>query len=480
MYSRREASYPTSGRASEREHLDTIEMKDGRLKVPAEPTIPYIQGDGVGRDITPVMIKVVDAAVEKAYGGKKRIRWQRVYAGDDALEHAGLTLDDAMKLPDKQRQEAYLPPETVERIHACKVSIKGPLTTPVGGGFRSLNVSLRLLLDLYACVRPSRWYTGVPAPIKEPGKLDVVVFRENTEDVYAGIEWAQGTPEAAKVIAFLREMGKSVPDDSAIGVKPMSIRGSKRLVRAALQYAVDHKRRSVTLVHKGNIMKYTEGGFMRWGYEVARDEFLAATITETERSVLEARRKNPKLVAKEIAAKLAEDGVGVKENEVAKILAELEQSHGPRLGSLILVNDRIADQMFQQLLLRPDEYDVIATPNLNGDYLSDACAAEVGGLGIAPGANINYETGTAVFEATHGTAPKHAGLDKANPGSLLLSAVMMLEHMGWSEAAALIEKSLAETIQAGTVTYDLHRQMKEAQLLSCSGFGDAIIKRIRG
>ncbi len=403
--------------------MEKIQMKDGKLEVPDEPIIPYIEGDGVGVDISPVMRKVVDAAVEKAYQGKRKISWKKILAGEEAHKEKG----------------EYLPQETVDAIREHLVAIKGPLTTPVGGGFRSLNVTLRQVLDLYACVRPSRWFDGTPAPVKEPKKLDVVIFRENTEDVYAGIEWKEGTDEAKKVISFMNnEMGKRIREDSGVGVKPISIEGTKRLVAAAIQYAIDNNRRSVTLVHKGNIMKFTEGAFREWGYEVARERFADRTITEKE---------------------VADNGGIVPEGK-------------------IIVNDRIADAMFQQILLRPDEYDVIATPNLNGDYISDACAAQVGGLGMAPGANINYTTGHAVFEATHGTAPKHAGQDKVNPGSLLLSAAMMLKYIGWKEAAELVEDGLENAIRSKKVTYDLERQIEGATLLKCSEFGDEIIRNM--
>ncbi len=401
-----------------------ITMKNGKLHVPDEPVIPYIQGDGVGVDITPVMMKVVDAAVQKAYHGKKKIHWQKLEAGEDCFKATG----------------TYLPDATVATIREDLVAIKGPLTTPIGGGHRSLNVTMRQVLDLYCCVRPTRWYKGTPCPVKEPEKLDVVVFRENTEDVYAGIEWKEGTPEAQKVIAFLdKEMGKKVRLDSGIGIKPMSKTGSQRLVAAAIQYAIDHGRKSVTMMHKGNIMKFTEGAFQEWGYQIAKEKFADKVVTEKEVT---------------------------------------EKYDGKMPEGKILLNDRIADSMFQQVLLRPDEYSVIATPNLNGDYISDACAAQVGGLGIAPGANINYVTGHALFEATHGTAPKHAGQDKVNPGSIILSAMMMLEYMGWAEAAKLVDHGVEKTIQQKRVTYDLERQIEGAKLLKCSEFGDAIISNM--
>jgi isocitrate dehydrogenase len=402
-----------------------ISMKDGKLNVPDDPIIPYIEGDGVGVDITPVMMKVVDAAVMKAYGGKRKIHWKKLDAGEECFK----------------AKNTYLPDETVQAIRDHLVAIKGPLTTPIGGGHRSLNVTMRQVLDLYCCVRPTRWYKGTPCPVKEPQKLDVVVFRENTEDVYAGIEWKEGTPEAQKVIAFLdKEMGKKVRPDSGIGIKPMSRTGSQRLVAAAIQYAINNGRKTVTMMHKGNIMKFTEGAFMEWGYQVAKEKFGDRVVTEKE-------------IAEKFGGKMPE--------------------------GKILLNDRIADSMFQQVLLRPDEYSVIATPNLNGDYISDACAAQVGGLGIAPGANINYVTGHALFEATHGTAPKHAGQDKVNPGSIILSAVMMLEYIGMKEAAKMIDSGLEATIMQKKVTYDLERQIEGAQLVKCSEFGNAIIGNMR-
>ncbi|MEA3459076.1 MAG: isocitrate dehydrogenase (NADP(+)) [Chloroflexota bacterium] len=401
-----------------------ITVKDGKLVVPDNPIIPYIVGDGVGPDITAAMRNVVNAAVEKSYGGKRGIVWFRLFAGQDGYE----------------KYNEYLPDDTVNAIREYVVAIKGPLTTPVGGGYRSLNVAMRQRMELFACVRPVHHLKGVPTPVKYPDKLDVVIFRENTEDVYAGIEWAEGTDEVEKVRNFLtEEMGQTIRPDSGIGIKPISITGSKRLVRAAINYALKYNRRGVTLVHKGNIMKFTEGAFRKWGYEVARDEFPDQTITEKE----------------------------VKEKYGGKV---------PE--GRILINDRIADAMFQQLLLRPDEYDIIATMNLNGDYISDACAAQVGGLGIAPGSNINYETGTALFEATHGTAPKYTGMDKVNPSSLTLSGALMLEYMGWSEAADLIEAAIEKTIQQKRVTYDLERQIEGATLLKCSEFGEAVVENM--
>jgi isocitrate dehydrogenase len=399
---------------------------DNTLNVPNNPIIPYIEGDGIGVDISPVMIKVVDAAVQKAYGGQRKIAWMEIYAGEKATQ--------------VYDQDTWLPKETLEAVRDYVVSIKGPLTTPVGGGIRSLNVALRQELDLYVCQRPVRWFTGVPSPVKKPGDVDMVIFRENSEDIYAGVEWKAGSPEAEKVIKFLTEgMGvKKIrfTENCGIGIKPVSLEGTKRLVRKALQYAVDNDRSSVTIVHKGNIMKFTEGAFKEWGYEVARDEF---------------------------GAELLDGGPWM-------------QFKNPNTGKNIVVKDAIADAMLQQILLRPAEYDVIATLNLNGDYLSDALAAEVGGIGIAPGANLSDTV--AMFEATHGTAPKYAGQDKVNPGSLILSAEMMLRHMGWVEAADLIIKSTESAIAAKTVTYDFERLMEGAQLMSCSQFGDAMISHM--
>jgi len=399
---------------------------DHTLNVPNNPIIPYIEGDGIGVDISPVMIKVVDAAVQKAYGGGRKIAWMEIYAGEKATQ--------------VYDQDTWLPKETLDVVRDYVVSIKGPLTTPVGGGIRSLNVALRQELDLYVCQRPVRWFTGVPSPVKKPADVDMVIFRENSEDIYAGVEWKAGSPEAEKVIKFLtEEMGvKKIrfTENCGIGIKPVSLEGTKRLVRKALQYAVDNDRRSVTLVHKGNIMKFTEGAFKEWGYEVARDEF---------------------------GAELLDGGPWM-------------QFKNPNTGKNIVVKDAIADAMLQQILLRPAEYDVIATLNLNGDYLSDALAAEVGGIGIAPGANLSDTI--AMFEATHGTAPKYAGQDKVNPGSLILSAEMMLRHMGWIEAADLIIKSTESAIAAKTVTYDFERLMDGATLMSCSEFGDAMISHM--
>jgi len=414
-----------------------------KLNVPDHPIIPCIRGDGTGVDITPVMIKVVDAAVQKAYGGVKKIEWLKVLAGDEAIQvnFPGMTEAEIVAIAPDERQKLYLPDETVEAIRKYLVAIKGPLTTPVGGGIRSLNVTLRILLDLYACVRPVQ-HIGTPAPVKRPQDVDIVFFRENTEDVYCGIEWQADSPEAKKVIEFLdKEMkvGKKIrfQKDCGIGIKPISKEGSQRLIRAAIEYAITNHREIITLVHKGNIMKFTEGAFRDWGYELAKEY--------------------PQLIT---------------EDEVTK------NHNGQVPAGKILINDRIADQFFQQMLLRPSEYSVAATMNLNGDYVTDAAAAQVGGLGVAPGANINYMTGHAIFEATHGTAPKHAGQDKVNPGSIILSAVEMLRYMGWQPAADLVMKGVKSALDAKKVTYDLERQMEGATLLSCSAFGDEIIKRM--
>jgi isocitrate dehydrogenase len=401
-----------------------IAIQAGKLSVPEVPIIPFIEGDGTGVDIWPAARRVLDAAVAKAYGGARRIAWFEVYAGEKANRVYG--------------QEVWLPEDTLEAIREYLVAIKGPLTTPVGGGFRSLNVALRQMLDLYVCLRPVRWFRGVPSPVKHPELVDMVVFRENTEDIYAGIEWEAGTAEARKIIEFLRrEMGvKKIrfPETSSIGIKPVSVEGTKRLVRAAIRYALAHRRKNVTLVHKGNIMKYTEGGFRRWGYELVREEF-------------------------------ADVAVGWDDC-------------GGNPGTKLLVKDVIADAFLQQILTRPAEYDVVATLNLNGDYISDALAAQVGGIGIAPGGNINYDTGHAIFEATHGTAPKYAGQDKVNPGSVILSGVMMLEYLGWTEAAQKIVEAMSATIGEKVVTYDFARLMEGAREVRCSEFASAIIARM--
>ena len=399
-----------------------VDEESRKLVIPDNPIIPFIEGDGIGPDIWYASQLVFDAAVEKAYEGKKKIAWLEVLAGEKAYDKTG----------------EWLPEETTDTIKEYIVAIKGPLTTPVGGGIRSLNVALRQILDLYACVRPVRWIKGTPNPLLVPGKLDVVIFRENTEDVYAGIEWESGTDEASAVRDYLVETyGVNIRELSGIGIKPISPFGTKRLVRKAIEYAMEYKRKSVTLVHKGNIMKFTEGAFREWGYEIAKEEFPDITITEDE----------------------LWDDFGGKQPE-----------------GKIVMKDRIADSMFQQVLTRPSEYDVMAMPNLNGDYMSDACAAQVGGLGVAPGGNIGDYL--AVFEATHGTAPKYSGQDKVNPGSVILSGVMMFQYLGWHEAAELVFRAMEETVQQKTVTYDLERQMDGATLLKCSEYGEAIVKNM--
>ena len=403
-----------------------ISIKNGNLIVPDQPLVHYIEGDGIGIDITPVMINVVNAAVEKAYSGQRKIHWNEVLAGQKAFDKTG----------------EWLPEETLECMRTGLVSIKGPLTTPVGGGIRSLNVALRQKLDLFACVRPVRWYEGTPSPVRNPEFVDMIIFRENSEDVYAGIEWEAGSPEVKKVINFLQnEMGVTkirFPETSGIGIKPISSEGTSRIVRAAINYAIDNDKSSVTIVHKGNIMKFTEGGFRDWGYQLAKDEF---------------------------GAKELDGGPWCTINN-------------PKTNNQIIIKDVIADAMLQQVLTRPKEYEVLTTMNLNGDYISDALAAQVGGIGIAPGANINYDTGISIFEATHGTAPKYTGQNKVNPGSLILSAEMMLRHMSWNEAADLIVKGMEGAISAKTVTYDFERLMDDAKLLSCSDFGEALISHM--
>jgi isocitrate dehydrogenase len=403
-----------------------VTMENGNLSVPNDPVIYFIEGDGIGVDITPVMIKVVDASISKAYGGERGIVWSEVLAGEKAFNATG----------------EWLPEATLDAMRTGLVSIKGPLTTPVGGGIRSLNVALRQKLDLFACVRPVRWYDGTPSPVKAPGDVDMIIFRENSEDVYAGIEWEAGSEGVKKVIDFLQnEMGVDkirFPNTSGIGIKPISQEGTARIVRAAIHYAIENDKESLTLVHKGNIMKFTEGGFRDWGYDIAKNEFGAVELDGGPWCTLE----------------------------------------NPKTGRSILIKDVIADAMLQQIITRPAEYSVLATMNLNGDYISDALAAQVGGIGIAPGANINYDTGISIFEATHGTAPKYAGQNKVNPGSLILSAEMMLRHMGWTEAADLIVKGMEGAILAQTVTYDFERLMDDATLLSCSAFGDAMISHM--
>ncbi len=403
-----------------------ISISDGQIKAPDNPIIHYIEGDGIGVDITPVMMNVVDSAVKNAYGKEKKIHWVEVLAGQKAFDLTG----------------EWLPDETKDSMEQGLVSIKGPLTTPVGGGIRSLNVALRQQLDLFACVRPVRWYEGTPSPVKEPEAVDMVIFRENSEDVYAGIEWEAGSDDARKVLDFLQnEMGVTkirFPNTAGLGIKPVSKEGTERIVRAAIKYAIDNNRDSVTLVHKGNIMKFTEGGFRDWGYQLAKEEFGATELDGGPWCAFE----------------------------------------NPNSGNTIIMKDVIADAMLQQVLTRPREYGVLTTMNLNGDYISDALAAQVGGIGIAPGANINYDTGIAIFEATHGTAPKYAGQNKVNPGSLILSAEMMLRHIGWTDAADSIVRGMERTISAKTVTYDFERLMDNATLLSCSEFGNAVVSNM--
>ncbi len=417
-----------------------ITVTNGKINTPNNPIIPFIEGDGTGVDIWAASVRVLDAAVDIAYNGTKKIVWKEVYAGEKAFNLTG----------------QWLPKETLDVIREYLIGIKGPLTTPVGGGIRSLNVALRQELDLYTCLRPVRWFEGVPSPMLHPEYVDMVIFRENTEDIYAGIEWMAGTPEVKKVIDFLtKEMGvKNIrfPETSSIGIKPVSIEGSERLIRASIEYALLHKKPSVTIVHKGNIMKYTEGGFKKWGYELAEREFGDKVFTWAQYDKIE-----------------AEEG-----SEAAAAAQKAALSAGK-----LLIKDSIADAFLQQIQLRPQEYSVIATLNLNGDYVSDALAASVGGIGIAPGANINYITGHAIFEATHGTAPKYAGLDKVNPSSVILSGAMMFEHLGWIEASDLIYKAIERSISKKRVTYDFHRLMDNATLLKCSEFGDEIIANMK-
>ncbi|PRO64317.1 NADP-dependent isocitrate dehydrogenase [Alkalicoccus urumqiensis] len=418
---------------------EKIQVNNGELTVPDTPIIPYIEGDGIGPDIWKSSSRVIEAAVEKAYNGKKSIEWKEVLAGQKAHDKTG----------------EWLPDETLDTIREYMIAIKGPLTTPIGGGFRSLNVALRQELDLFACVRPVRWYSGVPSPVKRPEDTDMVIFRENSEDIYAGIEFQEGTDEAKKVVDFLQnEMGATkirFPETSGIGIKPVSREGTERLVRSAIQYALDEGRKNVTLVHKGNIMKFTEGAFKTWGYELAEREFGDKVFTWAEYDRL----------------------VDEKGKEEANRIQDEAEAAGK-----IIVKDAIADIFLQQILTRPKEFDVVATMNLNGDYVSDALAAQVGGIGIAPGANINYDSGHAIFEATHGTAPKYAGQDKVNPSSVLLSGVLMLRHLGWGEAADMIENAMDKTIAEKTVTYDFARLMDGATEVKCSEFGDALIKNL--
>jgi isocitrate dehydrogenase len=452
---------------------EKITIKAGALQVPDRPIVPYVEGDGTGRDIWRASQRVFDAAVERTFGGRRKISWLEVLAGEKAFNQTG----------------QWMPPETLDTFRSYLVGIKGPLTTPVGGGIRSLNVALRQELDLYVCLRPVRYFQGVPSPVKRPQDIDAVIFRENTEDIYAGIEWAAETPEARKVIAWLRDEMKvkkiRFPETSGIGIKPISREGTERLVRAALRHAVAYKRKSLTLVHKGNIMKFTEGAFRDWGYALAKREFRGETVTERESWVLGNREKDPSLTVEKNAEAIEPGYSSMTDEQKGKVKKEVEAAlalgptHGEgRWKSKVLVRDSIADITLQQVLTRPRDFDVMATPNLNGDYLSDALAAQVGGIGIAPGGNINYETGHAIFEATHGTAPKYADLDKVNPGSVILSGAMMLRYMGWGEAADGIERALEKTIGQKRVTYDFERQMEGATVLKTSEFASAIIENL--
>jgi isocitrate dehydrogenase len=450
-----------------------INYRDGKYQIPDNPTIPFIEGDGTGRDIWKASVRVFDAAVEKAYKGKRHVAWYEVFAGEKA----------------KAKFDNWLPDDTVDAVREFRVAIKGPLTTPVGGGIRSLNVALRQILDLYACVRPVRYYNGVPSPVKHPERMDIIIFRENTEDVYAGIEWEQGTAEAAKLIEFLnKDMlkggKKQVRLDSGVGIKPISVTGTKRLVRMAIQHALDNGLKTVTLVHKGNIQKFTEGAFRKWGYELATEEFRDHVVTERESWILDNKDRNANLSVEE-NTNLIEPGLEFATDdfrksvykEVKEVLDSIYATHGHGAWKKkIMINDRIADSIFQQVVTRADEYSVLATPNLNGDYISDACAAQVGGLGIAPGANIG--DGFAIFEATHGTAPKYADKDVINPGSVILSGVMMFRFLGWNEAADMIERGIERTIEQKKVTYDFERLMEGATKVKTSEFGSYIIENM--
>lgn len=455
----------------------TITVEDGRLIVPDDPIIPFIEGDGTGRDIWRASVRVFDAAVKRAYGGQRRIVWSEVYAGEKAF--------NALK--------TWLPEETVQAFRTYVVGIKGPLTTPVGGGIRSLNVALRQLLDLYVCLRPVRYIRGVPSPVKRPEQVDMVIFRENTEDIYAGIEWEAQSPEVGKVIRFLQnEMGVTkirFPESSAIGIKPVSREGSERLIDAAIRYALRHQRRSVTMVHKGNIMKFTEGAFRDWGYALAAGQYRRETISLRESWILDNKEKTPNLTVEENALAIDPGYKDMTPDRQAKVRDEVEAAlalwptHGDgQWRRKLLIKDSIADITLQQTLTRADEFDVIATLNLNGDYLSDALAAQIGGIGIAPGGNINYCTGHAIFEATHGTAPKYADMDKVNPGSVILSGEMMLRHLGWNEAADLVIRGLEETIGRRQVTYDFARLLRaegvDVKELKCSEFATAVIENM--
>src|ERR1700746_638615 len=450
-----------------------ISYKQGRCEVPVNPIIPFIEGDGTGRDIWRASVRVFDSAVQKAYNGKRRVLWYEIFAGEKA----------------KAKFNDWLPQDSVEGIREFSVALKGPLTTPVGGGIRSLNVTLRQVLDLYCCVRPVKYYKGTPSPVKHPERMDIVIFRENTEDVYAGIEWEQGTAEAARLIEFLnKEMlkggKKQVRTDSGVGIKPISIFATKRLVRMAIQHALENGLKTVTLVHKGNIQKFTEGAFRKWGYELATKEFREKVVTERESWILDNKDKNPNLALEDNAA-LVEPGLEFAPpdfrksvaDEVKAVLESIYATHGHGVWKKkLMINDRIADSIFQQVVTRADEYSVLACPNLNGDYISDACAAQVGGLGIAPGANIG--DGYAIFEATHGTAPKYADKDVINPGSVILSGVMMFRHLGWNEAADLIEQSMERTIEQKKVTYDFERLMPGATKVKTSEFAGFMIENM--
>ena len=451
-----------------------IGYSGGKYQVPDHPIIPFIEGDGTGRDIWKASSRVFDAAVQKAYNGKRKVAWYEVFAGEKA----------------KDKFDNWLPDDTVEAIRTFRVAIKGPLTTPVGGGIRSLNVALRQIMDLYSCIRPVRYYKGVPSPVKRPDLMNLTIFRENTEDVYAGVEWEQGTAEAAKLIEFLnKDMlkggKKQIRLDSGVGIKPISITGTKRLVRMAIQHALKNNLKSVTLVHKGNIQKFTEGAFRKWGYELATEEFRDKVITERESWIIDNKDKNDGLTAEQNAA-LIEPGIEFAPEEFRKsvglevetVLGKIYSTHGKGAWKKkLMINDRIADSIFQQVVTRPEEYHVLATPNLNGDYISDACAAQVGGLGIAPGANVG--DGYAVFEATHGTAPKYADKDVINPGSVMLSGVMMFRHLGWNEAADLIENSMERTIEQKKVTYDFERMMEGATKVKTSEFASYMIENMK-
>ncbi len=450
-----------------------IIIKDGKLNVPDSPVIPFIEGDGTGPDIWAASQRVFDAAVEKAYGGKRNIIWKEVYAGETSFNKTG----------------EWLPQETLDAFREFLVGIKGPLTTPIGGGFTSLNVALRQKLDLYVCLRPVKYVDGVPSPVKKPEDVDMVIFRENTEDIYAGIEWPEGSTEVEKVKKFLfEEMGVTkirFPETTGLGVKPISSEGTKRLVKAAIEYALRENRKSVTLVHKGNIMKFTEGAFKSWGYEIAKEDYRENIVTERESWIISNKDDNPDLSTEENAIKIdpgyymmTPEQQKEKKNEVEKVLELMPTHGGGKWRKMILIRDCIADIALQQVLTRAKEFDIIATMNLNGDYLSDALAAQVGGIGIAPGANINYKTGHAIFEATHGTAPKYAGLDQVNPGSVIISGAMMFKYMGWSEVYNMIWDALAKTINQKRVTYDFHRLMDGAQKLKCSEFAGAIIENM--